>query len=393
MVPGGLLSEQAVWVCCLGLVVGFPAASLFLRWAEVFSRLDFKTLALTSVCSLGMGAIHLAASLLLPSGTAVALLDGVAGAASAALLAVRPKLGETTAMAAGDAPAAQPSPATGSPTPAELAKGLWRPLALAAIVSWALGMIWDVSLDPLSAYDITPFDQSFLAGQLVAAALCLLLTRVGSAAFSSAICTVVLPLMAALLSVLPSLAGEVFVPVSFAFNLLASACHSALFLLLWMLLAHTAANGRVQASALFAAAATACLAAVIAGLALRLVVGKAGQVVTLVMLVAYLVANAALPNSLAHKAAQADDVQPSPVDKTSARCAQLGEGYGLSPREGEVLALLGRGFSQAYIASELHVSESTVHTHARKIYGKLGVSSRSELIALINSEETGPQAG
>ena len=33
------------------------------------------------------------------------------------------------------------------------------------------------------------------------------------------------------------------------------------------------------------------------------------------------------------------------------------------------------------------MSESTAHAHARKIYGRLGASSCSELIALIDSEE------
>lgn len=380
-IPGGFLSEQPMWTGCLGAIAGFSGASLFLRWADVFSQLGFKTLALTAACSLGAAVPYLVISLLLPSGAA-ALLNGVAGAASACLLGVRLKRGEAPVDARTDAPAVPPTL-----SPAALARELWRPLALAAIVSWALGMIWDVSLDPLSACDITPFDWSFLAGQLVAAAMCLLLARVGSTAFSSAICTLVLPLMAALLSVLPSLAGEVFVPVSFAFNLLAWACHSTLFLLLWVLLAHSAANDVAQATTLFAAAATPCLAAVVAGLALRLVVGKAGQVVTLVLLVAYLVASTALPNGAARRPEQPDGEQTSPVDRTSLRCDQLSGEYGLSPREGEVLALLGRGFSQAYIAAELQVSESTIHTHARKIYGKLGVSSRSELIALINSEE------
>ena len=149
----------------------------------------------------------------------------------------------------------------------------------------------------------------------------------------------------------PSLAGEVFVPVSFTFNLLALACHSALFLLLLVLLTHSAANGKAQAKALSAAPATPCLAAVVVGFALRPVVGKAGKVVTRVLLVAFLVADAALPNGAPAGRQDPTVSRLPPVDRTSLRCNQLSGEYGLSPREREVLVLLGRGFSQAYIAA------------------------------------------
>jgi DNA-binding NarL/FixJ family response regulator len=53
----------------------------------------------------------------------------------------------------------------------------------------------------------------------------------------------------------------------------------------------------------------------------------------------------------------------------------------LSRREAEVLPLLQRGHSNAQIAVALQVGVETVRTHARKIYRKLGVSSRRELAA------------
>jgi len=46
-----------------------------------------------------------------------------------------------------------------------------------------------------------------------------------------------------------------------------------------------------------------------------------------------------------------------------------------------VLAELQRSRANAQIASDLHISVETVRTHARKIYRKLGVSSRRELLA------------
>ena len=72
------------------------------------------------------------------------------------------------------------------------------------------------------------------------------------------------------------------------------------------------------------------------------------------------------------------------ADGPDARCAHLAERAALSPREAEVLSYLGRGHGSTFIASELGISENTVRTHVRHIYEKVGVSSREELLALVN---------
>jgi ATP/maltotriose-dependent transcriptional regulator MalT len=52
----------------------------------------------------------------------------------------------------------------------------------------------------------------------------------------------------------------------------------------------------------------------------------------------------------------------------------------LSARERLVLAQVQRGFTVAAIASELYISPNTVKTHLRRLYRKLGVSTREEAI-------------
>jgi DNA-binding NarL/FixJ family response regulator len=50
----------------------------------------------------------------------------------------------------------------------------------------------------------------------------------------------------------------------------------------------------------------------------------------------------------------------------------------LTPREREVLVLLGRGFPNKRIAQELRLSEKTVKTHVGHVLAKLGVADRTQ---------------
>jgi len=52
----------------------------------------------------------------------------------------------------------------------------------------------------------------------------------------------------------------------------------------------------------------------------------------------------------------------------------------LSEREKEIVRLIGRGFKNKKISSQLCISETTVRHHLTSIYSKLGVSDRLELL-------------
>lgn len=82
----------------------------------------------------------------------------------------------------------------------------------------------------------------------------------------------------------------------------------------------------------------------------------------------------------------ADAAKAAPVRDVAARCEELADACGLTPREGEILGYLGRGHGIAFVADALVISESTVRTHVKSIYKKLGVNSREELVSKVSEE-------
>ncbi len=56
---------------------------------------------------------------------------------------------------------------------------------------------------------------------------------------------------------------------------------------------------------------------------------------------------------------------------------------GLSPRETQLVPLLAQGWSAQAVAYELSLSVGTVNTYVRRVYVKLGITSRAELVARV----------
>ena len=53
----------------------------------------------------------------------------------------------------------------------------------------------------------------------------------------------------------------------------------------------------------------------------------------------------------------------------------------LTKREKQVLRLIGRSLSSKEMAAELHVATSTIETHVRNLFDKLGAKNRMELVS------------
>lgn len=76
----------------------------------------------------------------------------------------------------------------------------------------------------------------------------------------------------------------------------------------------------------------------------------------------------------------------APADKLEERCARLARQHGLTRREEEVVLLLVQGVPFSQIETDLCVSNSTLKTHARHIYAKVGVAGRKELGELVEGK-------
>jgi ATP/maltotriose-dependent transcriptional regulator MalT len=68
------------------------------------------------------------------------------------------------------------------------------------------------------------------------------------------------------------------------------------------------------------------------------------------------------------------DLQPASVTPPPSEEA-------LSEREREVLRLIAEGLSNQQLAARLYLSPHTIKVHTRNIYGKLGVTSRTQAVA------------
>lgn len=74
---------------------------------------------------------------------------------------------------------------------------------------------------------------------------------------------------------------------------------------------------------------------------------------------------------------------PDERDCIEQRCKKLALKYGLSNRELEIVGFLCQGRSKPYIAEALYLSENTVGTYTRRLYKKLGVHGKQELLDLV----------
>ena len=98
--------------------------------------------------------------------------------------------------------------------------------------------------------------------------------------------------------------------------------------------------------------------------------------------------NDASPSSTAKLAKRDQEHSPDAPnyqDRLSKQAALVRQHYRLSARETEVMELIARGNTVARIAEQLVVSENTIRTHSKRIYAKLDIHKKQELVDLLET--------
>lgn len=277
---------------------------------------------------------------------------------------------------------------------ASLAKIAWGPLCGLGICSFLLGSLWMQSF-PLAGNSAQGAGTEWLnsVGPLIAVGLisCAVF-RITSYDQARKLFWIVMPVTAVIFLVTPSL-EEVTLPY---WNLLVSNLQNGgsicMVFCTWALLLLGSRTNGFPVGVVFGVSLSLVAALSILGAFTFDALGQGGNVVTVVLFILYM---GAVILFLAWggaedrgSTAQARDFFEAFIQS---RCDKLAEVCGLTPREAELLVLLGRGHGYAYIAESLYISETTVRTHARNIYHKLGIASQEELLGLIDHTELGEE--
>jgi DNA-binding CsgD family transcriptional regulator len=96
-----------------------------------------------------------------------------------------------------------------------------------------------------------------------------------------------------------------------------------------------------------------------------------------------------------HASAMARESDSVAVIVDKARPAEVSsllvDAYGLTPRQRDVLGRILLGRSMTQVARSLGITENTAQDHRKAIYRRMGVTSRSELAALLQYEQYDPR--
>lgn len=374
-----------------GAAFGAGLTVLSVAWGTVFAQLEPEDLLFNSALCIALAAIfHFIAEPLSPSPIGLALIICTL-VASIVLL--------HKARALGKPATSQPSTTSASHTENpdhqvqlhRMFAILWMPLTGACITCFIFGLTWDPVIsseqtrlpDPLGAW------KSLIGPSLIAAIVALTTLRKASSSPLRLLNQAVYPIAVALLLALPVISTSNNTAAS-VIDVLTQASFAVIALVIWCSMASSSQSIPLTTSFIFPACLALLALAFVAGLYAIAVIGTDGRTICLVMLTGYL---ALIAISFAQGSKQREDQRNKPASSDNSRsyihrrCDVLTVKHGLSPREREVLYYLGRGYNHGYVAEKLYISENTVRTHVRHIYGKLGINSREELLSLIDSED------
>lgn len=378
----------------LGVAFGAGFMLLATAWGALFARLEPENLLFNSALAVILAAVlHVAASFLSPSVAGIAFMACSLFASCALLMVARAK----TVDAAGPMEQVAPTqePETSNERRDRLRKALailWMPVVGACITCFIFGLTWDPIVSSEQTRLIDPLGpwKSLVGPLLIGAIVAVLAVREANSSPLRLLNQAVYPVAVALLLALPVIDAST-AAVAAVVDVLTQASFGVIVLAIWCSMASAARRVPLAPAFVFPACFALLALSFVGGLCSIAIIGTAGRTICLVILTVYL-ALIAVSFAQGNKSQKEGRTEPRSAASDSRNyihrcCDKLAGEHGLSPREREVLYYLGRGYNHGYVAEKLYISENTVRTHVRHIYGKLDVGSREELLALIDATE------
>ncbi len=374
-VAASALGAGAAWFVAGSCMGGASIGFLKIAWGEMFSRMSLRA-----------GLVDMGVSLVLSTALFCVLLVAPPGVQAAALVAVAPPcapLAWEGTRRLGEEPAPPPPPGA-----ARAVNFSWTLLILPALVGLAYGLInGALVLRPAGSALLSPLGMTvaeLLAGFVLLGASRLLSPRMGASQIYAAGLVFTVAGLA--------LASVDAVPVWLAASVdeLGFAVFYFFMVVYWGDLARRVGRPVVRTYALgYTVFQASQIPGMLAGYGLAASSEQSAEallfcaVVLAFFVVTLLVFND--PRSALRQWLAAGETAET-TDEIPEACAAIAARFALSPREREVLSLLARGRTAAYIGRSLGIAPDTAKTHIRSIYRKMDVHTQQDLIELIDRE-------
>ncbi|MEC4184151.1 LuxR family transcriptional regulator [Adlercreutzia sp. R21] len=405
----GIEGESREPICILaGLVSSFGTAAFTVAWGAQYVKLDMGAIERMAALSLLVSFACYGLVLILPRLAALGVILVLPVLSLLCLRAIR-KREEVREDAS--APAGDPK------VPATFKPGAFTRLGLGIVgTTTVVSLFWGMATQQAIPLPGPVFSASVLSGSVIAVALMAYLSRFSRSLNLGTLYRWMLPLIAVAFSTL-LFEGSIVVIVA---ALLVFATQALLNLITFVYFAELsqrtgASPVRVFGLGRFFVEFGFLIGSLLVPWALQLMPFVAGGyrgvlLIALTFMAMAVMASIASQDRIAFSLA--DDAQATPADNTipdtasggnradrplpdadlfQEACVHTAAAFGLTKRESEILPYLAQGYSLPYIRNELYISQSTIDTHVRHIYKKMGLHSKEEVITSVR--QTAQQLG
>ena len=374
LVERGLFTQP--WCNITSTFAGICLGILFLGWARVTSR-DRAHATLRLSCAFVFAACLFAAILYLPDLTAIALTT---------LLPMASLVCLARANKPGDKVDANSDPPVSPRTPEGSDATFRRGVAMVCMLAFAESLMRALFLEVSPVADTVVYRWMMVLAAVLGAGLVFGASKKWQGwAPAAGLSKVTLFALVVLFALAPLLKG-----CGISADLVVSVCYVVVNLALWTAMAQICAVYRLPCARVFGVGLGVVYMGFLAGTFTGDVLAsffaldmRALEALTLLSSALVLAAFLFVADEKTVVRLMSAGGATMPQERFMRRCEEVANTYGLSPKETEVMALAAHGRTNQRIQEALGISAGTVNTHFTRIYKKLGIHSRQEMLDLI----------